>query len=119
MTMQPDPLARLRADRAAALAQPTVLQALASPLAVDQRCAIARKFGRDVAAHRLTWVQITWLRDLLKRHQKSEHEPWGRPAIECVTGPEVAAAIPFGCYQSWLAFLAGIEEIAQAVESQG
>lgn len=108
-----DVLDRLCADRLRALADTAAF----SPMQTRERCAVARRAGRNLAVACLSWDQITIFRALHDEGRKSR--TWGRDVLALIAGPAVADIPPIICFESWLAFLEGIEEAARAVEARG
>lgn len=90
-----------------------------SPEALRHRIALARRAGQDAAANVLTWAQVLTFRDLLP----AARDPirwcgaWGAERANLVAGATIAQASAIATDAEWLAFLEGVEEVAQAVEA--
>ena len=114
-----DPLERLRQDRLLALMSIGLTGDHFSAVAVRQRCAAARAYGRTLAADHLTWQQVTQFRGMHDEVQRTG-DRWvtcpGPHMVESVAGHDLATRAPIHCFGSWAAFLAGVEEVAQAAE---
>lgn len=115
-----DPLARLRADRRAALLE-SELHGHLGTVWLRQRRAAARDYGRRAAAERLTWHQIDTFRDWLDRARCGDQYMGSGPVaiIDLVAGRSLALASGIACFGEWAAFLEGIDEVARAVEAAG
>lgn len=113
MNTFPDPLARLRAERAAENAG--LRQYMAH---MFQRCDIARAFGYRLAVERLTWAEIKQQRELLPLARYAPEFAHAHPR-EPLTVGKGDMTMQVHSSPEWAAFLEGIDLAAQAVEAQG
>lgn len=108
-----DPLARLRAERAAEHS------AMAQQWQQNQtRCETARAFGYRLAVERLSWAEIKEQRGLINFAKYAPEYAHAHP-LEPRTVGKGDMTMRVHSSPEWAAFLDGIDLAAQAVESQG
>lgn len=108
-----DPLARLRAARAAEHAA-MVLQSGQQ----QQRYAIARAFGYRVAVERLTWAEIRKQRSLVRYARFAPEFAHASPCEPLTVGKGDMTMQVLSSYE-WAAYLDGVDAAGDAVEAQG
>ena len=110
MNTFPDPLARLRAERAAENAE--LVQHMNN---MFQRCEIARAFGYWLAAERLTWADIQQLRGLINFARYAPEFAHAHPREPLTVGKD-DMTMQVQSSPEYASYLEGIDLAAQAVE---
>lgn len=121
MNLTPDTLARLQANRLATIRASAARCAPYDRVLRQQRCAVAREFGRRAAIEYLDWAQVVAFCNVLADALRSSDEwapGWGRSSIDQIAGQALAKAAPVDCPYTYFAFLEGVQSVALAVESQ-
>ena len=112
MNVQPDPLARLRAERAA---EQRAQERRAEDAALRRQA--AQDFGFRLALERLTWQEVEAYRQM--RPGGSQWPPRSFPSHGQYVIPQAGAVVSnVSSADEWFAFLDGVDAAARAVEAR-